>query len=318
MTSNAPPIPHLPPRDPEGHKGTFGTAAIIGGCARGESMMLGGPCISAIAALRSGCGLARLALPAPILAEGLTIAPSATGVALPTDPDGSIDLPAASSAIDGLIEGADCVAAGPGMGVDDATEAIVLRLIGQTRTPVVIDADAFTALAQLPELTRTFTAHAVLTPHPGEYRRIAKALGIDLDPTDASQREEAAAALAQKLGCVVVLKGAHTAVSDGQSVWVCQETPNPAMGTAGTGDALTGCIAGLIAQFHKRPILAGGRTVTSDARGGLSLLDCARLGVLLHAKAGRIWSGATGADGGMLAMELCDRIPEAAAAMRGG
>ncbi len=318
MTSAAPPIPNLPARDPEGHKGTFGTVAVVGGCARGESMMLGGPCISAIAALRAGAGLAKLALPDSILAEGLTIAPSATGVALPTNQDGSFNVAQSAAALDRLIEQSDCVAVGPGLGVDDSTEAIVLRLIGQARTPLVVDADAINALAVIPELTREFRAHAVLTPHPGEYRRIAAALGIDLDPTDDAQRPDAAAALAQKLGCVVVLKGAHTAVSDGQSVWTCEEPPNPALGTAGTGDALTGCIAGLIAQFHRRPILAGERTVTSEARGGLSLLDCARLGVLLHAKAGRAWVDAIGADGGMLAMELCDRIPEAAQAMRRG
>ena len=305
MTGDAaPPLPILPARTPKGHKGTFGTVAVIGGCARGESLMLGGPCISAVAALRVGAGLVRLVMPHPILAEGLTVAPSATGVALPTTDDGSIDTPGAVGVIDKLCEQADCVAVGPGFGHDAATEALTLRLIGQTRTPIVVDADAINALAAIPELTREFRAHAVLTPHPGEYRRLASALRIELDPTDESQRPEAAQAMAQRLGCVVVLKGAGTVVSDGLGVWVNDEPPNPAMGTAGTGDALTGVIAGLIGQFH-RP------------QDGLSLFDCARIGVRVHSMAARAWVDAVGAGGGMLAMELCDRLPGAVQALRG-
>lgn len=315
MHSSAP-LPILPQRDPQGHKGTFGTAVIIGGCAQGGSLMLGGPCISAVAALRVGAGLARLAMPAPILAEGLTVAPSATGVSLPVRDDGSIDIAQSAAIVDTLCSQADCVAVGPGLGPGDSAEALTLKLIGQSRTPIVVDADAITALAAIPELTREFRAHAVLSPHPGEYRRLASALNIALDPTDAAQRPGAAEALAQRLGCVVVLKGAHTVVSDGHSVWIDGSAPNAALGTAGTGDALTGCIAGLIAQFHRRPILAGERTVTSEARGGLSLLDCAGLGVRLHSMAARAWSDESGVDGGMLAMELCDRIPEAVRAMR--
>jgi len=278
--------------------------------------MLGGPCISAIAALRVGAGLARLALPAPILAEGLTIAPSATGVAMPTGADGGIDIAQSTATIDRLCADADCVAVGPGLGAGEGAEAVTLKLINQTIVPIVVDADAINALAQIPELTREFRAHAVVTPHPGEYRRLAGALNIDADPTDPAQRAGAAEALAQRLGCVVALKGAHTVVSDGHRTWTDGSLPNPALGTAGTGDALTGVIAGLIAQFHKAPILAGERSITSEARGGLSLLDCASLGVRLHAMAARVWSDETGADGGMLAMELCDRIPEAVRLLR--
>lgn len=316
MTGDATPIPNLPVRDPKGHKGTFGTVAIVGGCARGGSLMLGGPCISAVAALRVGAGLVRLVMPAPILAEGLTVAPSATGVALPATDDGSIDIPHAAGVIDGLCAQADCIAVGPGLGMDDAVEALTLRLIGQTRAPIVVDADAINAMSVIPELTREVRAHAVLTPHPGEYRRLASSLKIDLDPTNESQRPEAAQALAQRLGCVVVLKGAHTVVSDGRSLWVNDDAPNPALGTAGTGDALTGVIAGLIGQFHRSPILAGEKTVTSEARGGLSLFDCARLGVRIHSWAARAWVEEVGADAGMLAMELCERIPQAVQAMR--
>ncbi|MCB9838297.1 MAG: NAD(P)H-hydrate dehydratase [Phycisphaeraceae bacterium] len=311
MTESPAPFPMLPMRDPMGHKGTFGTVAIVGGCAHGGALMLGGPCISAVAALRVGAGLARLALPAPILAEGLAIAPSATGVAMPVNAEGDIDLPGAAGMLDGLLRDADCVAVGPGLGTGEGAEGVVLKLIGQQETPIVVDADAINAMASIPELTRSFRAHAVLTPHPGEYRRLASALQINLDPTDPAQRGAGAEALAQRLGCVVALKGAHTVVSDGQRTWTDASAPNAALGTAGTGDALTGVIAGLVAQHHRRPILAGERSVPSQARGGLSLLECASLGALLHSMAARAWAERAGVESGMLAMELCELIPEA-------
>ena len=293
-------LPMMPSRDPEGHKGTFGTVAIVGGCAQGGSLMLGGPCISAVAAFRVGAGLVRLAMPFPILAEGLTVAPSATGAALPTTDDGTIDACGAAVVLDGLCVQADCIAVGPGLGRGGSVESIVLRLIVQDHRPLVVDADAINALAEIPELSREFKAHAVLTPHPGEYRRLASTLKIDLDPTNQTQRPEAAAALAQRLGCVVVLKGAGTVVSDGQRTWINEDPPNPALGTAGTGDALTGIVAGLIAQCIQ----------------GLGLYDCARLAVRIHSMAAKAWVDETGADGGMLAMELCERIPQAVQALR--
>jgi len=280
-------------------------------------MMLGGPCISAIAALRTGAGLAKLALPAPILAEGLSIAPSATGVPLPTDADGDIDPSGAAAALDGACAESACVAVGPGLGRSPGAEAVTERRIGRQGPALVVDADAINAMSQIPELTTAFRAHAVLTPHPGEYRRLASALNLDEDPTDETQRAGAAAALAQRLGCVVVLKGAGTVVSDGQRTWTDDSAPNPALATAGTGDALTGCLAALIAQHHRDPILAGERSATSEMRGGLSLFDCARLAVRMHSVAAGLWVERAGTDGGMLAIELCELLPRAAQTLRG-
>ncbi|NBX25685.1 MAG: NAD(P)H-hydrate dehydratase, partial [Planctomycetes bacterium] len=81
--------PTLPPRDPQGHKGTFGSVLVVGGHAA-NPVMLGGPALSARAALRSGCGLCTLAMPAPLLASALAVAPSATGCALPVDAAGEL------------------------------------------------------------------------------------------------------------------------------------------------------------------------------------------------------------------------------------
>jgi NAD(P)H-hydrate epimerase len=162
---------------------------------------------------------------------------------------------------------------------------------------------------------RDVRAHLVLTPHPGEYQRLAAALGIRADAVDPKERPAAASQLAQRLGCVVVLKGERTIVSDGVQTWT-NHTGNAALATAGTGDVLTGVIAGLVAQFFRAHLGAGSRQVTPQQQGGLSLLDCARLGVHLHGLAADRWARAHG-QAGMLATDLLGEIPAAIAEMRG-
>lgn len=311
------PLPSFPPRDPRGHKGTFGTVGVVGGCALPETRMIGGPALTAIGALRAGCGLVKLAMPAGVLDAALTIAPSATGVALTTEPTGALVPHEGARLFDSLLRASDCVAIGPGMGAGEGVRSLAFRAINQEDRPVVVDADAINALAELPEFHRDFRAMAVLTPHPGEFRRLATALALDLDPINPGTRADAASTLARTLGCIVVLKGPATVVTDGVRVWV-SDAVNPALATAGTGDVLTGVIASLVAQFHKRPILAGERTVTSEARGGLSLFDCARLGVAAHAAAAGLWTESRGVSAGMLASELADAIPRAVGALRAG
>lgn len=314
------PLPPLPARPADGHKGVFGTVGVIGGRADADVHMLGGPCFSAVAALRAGCGLARLALPAPLLDAGLAIAPGATGVPIPTGADGAILGAGASAVVDRLASECSCLAIGPGLGDGAGAQVASLRAVWQTECPVVVDADALNCLAQTPELQRDFHAQAILTPHPGEFRRLADLLGIAESATEDAQRDRAAAHLAQRLGCVVVLKGAPAIVSDGQRTWRNDDEPdlakNAALATAGTGDVLTGAIAAIVAQCYRRPLSAGSRTVTSERRGGLSLFDCARLGVRAHAIAARDWSTRHGASGGMLAADLADLLPGACERLR--
>ena len=173
------------------------------------------------------------------------------------------------------------------------------RLIGREQPPIVIDADAINALAGLAGFDRDLRAAAVLTPHPGEYARLARALEIDADPVDPQQRPGAAETLARRIGCIVVLKGAGTVVSDGISTWT-NTSGNPALATAGTGDVLTGVIAGLVAQYASRP------------DGPLSLYDCARIGVYAHGLAADRWRDAnSGIESGMLAADLLRELPGA-------
>ncbi len=291
------PSPSLPARDPLGHKGSFGTVAVVGGCVSGGAMMIGAPALVALGAFRAGAGLVKLVCPRPVLPGALTIAPSATGLVLPTDETGNIIPHEAAEVLDAAFASCDALAIGPGLGSDAANrqgvESVVLRAVQQEDRPVVVDADAINALARVPELAQDFHAAAILTPHPGEFRRLAEPLRISLDPTDPAQRPAAAQAMAQKLGCVVVLKGAGTVVTDGYQTWVCPHG-HACLGTAGTGDVLTGVIASLIGQVQgSKP----------------DLFETARAGVLVHAFAGERWAEHYCAAAGLLAIELADLLP---------
>ena len=224
---------------------------VVGGRADDQRVMVGGPALAALGALRSGCGLAVLAVPTPIMAAALVIAPSATGLALPVDDSGAIKPSDAAQLLDRHMNEFDCLALGPGLGTSVAAQQVVVRLIGQDRVPVVVDADALNCLAALKEFHRDLRATAVLTPHPGEFARLAKSLGMKNDVSDNAKRQAAARELAQRLGCIVVLKGHQSVISDGMETFI-NETGNVARATGGTGDVLTGMIAGFIALFAQR------------------------------------------------------------------
>lgn len=299
--------PSLPPRPRHGHKGTFGTVVVVGGSMRSDAVMLGAPALAARAALRSGAGLCRVLAPAQALPHIITLAPSATGVPLPTDDSGELVSHRCAEVLDGALVGADALVIGPGLGLTQGSAALSLRAVQQEDAPVVVDADAINCLAEVPELLRDFRSAAVLTPHPGEFRRIADALAITADPVDPASRPRAAEALAQRLGCIVALKGAGTIVTDGQTTWTCPHG-DPCLATAGTGDVLAGLIGGLAAQFVR----------LGRGAGGLSLFDAARVGVLSHALAGETWSRSHAASAGLLALELADLLPGVLEPMRGG
>ncbi|MFM9957186.1 MAG: NAD(P)H-hydrate dehydratase [Phycisphaerales bacterium] len=307
----------LPLRPTHGHKGTFGTVLVIGGCTlvppeapHRAVRMFGGASLAALAALRSGCGLARLMTPAPVLDAALSVAPVCTGVPMPVDSDGGVIAHRVAEALDVQLAQVQCIVIGPALGGGEpaagtaghALEQIVLRVLMQTQVPVVADADAVNALARIPDAARDVRAAAVVTPHPGEFARLAASLGVAFDASRDEAREPAARAVAQRLGVTVVLKGARTIVTDGHHAWTL-DRPNPALATGGSGDVLAGLIGGLIAQHHLGP----------DAD---SLTDMAKAGVWAHAEAGARWANESGATGGLLATDLLDRIPACVEALR--
>lgn len=306
--SDTTPLPHLPPRDPRGHKGTFGTVVIVGGCAAGGRRMVGAPALAAMSALRAGCGLAKVIVPAPIINAVLTICPSATGIPVAVDPAGEMIASEAAAVMDEQFLSAQAIIVGPGLGGGESVKPISLRCVQQEDCPVIIDADAINALADIPELWRDFKAAAVLTPHPGEFKRLATSLKIDIDPTTDATRPRAAEALAQRLGCIVALKGAGTIVSDGHRTWL-NTTGGPELATAGTGDVLAGLIAGLAAQF----VSLGSRR--SPARP-LDLYDATRIAVNAHGLAGERWVTQHHASSGLIASELADMLPEILTTLR--
>lgn len=284
------PIPSPPPRPVEAHKGTFGTVIVVGGCAT----MIGAPAICARAALRTGVGLVKAACPAEVLPHVLTIEPSATGIAL------GGDLGDALAQIDLADPDKKAVlAVGPGLGQDAERGELVIALLAGER-PVVLDADGLNLLAKhlQKQGADAFSGSRppsprVLTPHPGEYRRLAAALGIDADPTGSdAERGRAATLVSQRLGCVVLLKGKRTVIADGART-AFNTTGNPALATAGSGDVLTGVIASLLAQ-------------------GMTPFDAARLAAHAHGLAADQWADQHGTRG-LRAMELADRLPAALA-----
>jgi len=289
----------LPSRDPDGHKGTFGTVGVVGG-ATGERVMVGSAALAALAALRTGCGLATIAAPEPVINPILSVAFEATGVALPILPDGSLHASRAAELIDTHLATARVLAIGPGFGVGEAQRQVVLRLISREQQPLVLDADALTLLAGSQGVQHDFHAPAILTPHPGEFARLAEAFEVDPRPEGEDQRVAAAAALASRLGVVVVLKGPRTVVTDGIRVHV-NTTGNAGLATGGSGDVLTGICAGLVAQFL----------------GRLDLLECAVWAAHLHGLAADLLANHHG-DSPRLARDLLDSIPQALLTIRGG
>ncbi len=277
-----------PPRPDDGHKGTFGTVIVVGGC----PTMLGAPALCASAALRGGAGLVKVATETAILAHVLTLEPSATGIAIQGDAARrALQIEAAAADHDAVL------AIGPGLGDSGDRDAWVLALLAKPWRGVVLDADGLNALARSGARLAEHGAGAlrVLTPHPGEFRRLAKPLNIIADPTNPAQRGDAAAQLALAHDAVVVLKGKHTVVSDGQNIYT-STTGNPALATAGTGDVLTGLIAGLIAQR-------------------MPALDAACLAVHAHGLAADTWTQRHG-PAGLLARELAAALPDALNALR--
>jgi len=299
-------IPTLPPRPLDAHKGTFGSAAVIGGSVGSMPIhprMLGAPALAAGGAARAGCGLVRIAVPEPMLNTVLEMCPFATGYGLAIGADGDLIAHECAPVLDRLIDTNTALIIGPGLGGGAGVTKLVLRAVGQTEIPVVVDADALNALSGTTDFAGDLRANAVLTPHPGEARGLCMALSIAGDPAGSDEeRTGVCAQIAQRLGCVVVLKGHRTVVSDGHAFWICQRG-HPCMATGGTGDVLSGVIGSLIAQCSPGSVLTP--------------LQCAILGVQGHAIAGERWAAGSDASGGMLATDLIEKIPAAIGSLRG-
>lgn len=216
----------LPPRPRDAHKGTYGTALLLGGSARYPGAIV----LAAEGAVRSGVGLVRVATVESAAAALVARVPEAIAeVRLAAGPD---------------LAGADAVLAGPGLGRGPEVAALVDYLLRKTPAPLLLDADAINALAGRPEAVRACTRPVVLTPHPGE---LARLLGTDVAAIQ-GDRLAAAREAAERTGAIVVLKGAGTLIAQaGRPMWI-NLTGNPGMACGGCGDVLAGLLVGLLAQ----------------------------------------------------------------------
>ncbi|MGD0541443.1 MAG: NAD(P)H-hydrate dehydratase [Tepidisphaeraceae bacterium] len=231
--------PPLPYRPVSGQKGMFGRVLIVGG----NLEMIGAPVMAGAAALRMGSGLVQVALPAPVLAIALSVVPELIGL--------SLDETRAST--DKLLEAADkadVLAIGPGLG-QSRSIGRRLDLLFRLNKPMVVDADALNYLASLRAWPKSFAAKAVLTPHPGEMKRLAKLIGRREVPEDEKGRIAIAAEAAKAFGQVVVLKGHRTVVTDAKNVYI-NHTGDSSLSKAGAGDVLSGILASLIGQGMDR------------------------------------------------------------------
>lgn len=262
MTDPAGPPVRVSPRASDAHKGTFGKVMLVGG-SRG---MAGSIALSSMAALHTGSGLVSAAVPDRCLETVASFEPCVMTIPLQDDSEGRFSVVAAKQLAQRL-PGVDAVGCGPGMTTGPGSIEIVKQLLRTDGLPLVLDADAINALAQLgwPDASELSDSGSpgprVLTPHPGELSRL-----VGVSPKDRPAQIDAAQRLVSQTGAVVVVKGGPTVVVSADQRWT-STTGNPGMASGGTGDVLTGMVTSLLGQ-------------------GFSAWDAARLAVWLHGAAG--------------------------------
>jgi ADP-dependent NAD(P)H-hydrate dehydratase / NAD(P)H-hydrate epimerase len=270
------------PRVRDSNKGLYGHVLVIAG-GRGKT---GAAAMTGIGALRAGAGLVTVASAASAITAIASYAPEIMTEALAETDAGSIAMRAPDDpALAAITDKKTVIAIGPGMGPHPETAQFIRRFVQESKIPLVVDADALNALAG--QRSR-FGGPRILTPHPGEMSRLTGKSIAEIQ----KDRIGAARAFATEGGVYLVLKGNRSVIAapDGR-VWV-NPTGSPAMATGGTGDVLTGMIAGLVAQFPKQ-------------------LESALLAaVYLHGRAGELGVAALG-EKPLIATDLFEFLPEA-------
>ena len=260
----------LPDRDPWAHKGNFGRLLLL--C--GSLGYTGAAALAAMGSLRCGGGLVYLGVPESIYAIEAVKLTEAIVFPLP-DHGGTLSVEASNEIISRLSN-MDVVLVGPGWGQSEGTLKVLEVVMEHFDDPVVVDADGINLLAQHKDLLRRRQGITVVTPHPGEFSRLA--------PEYQDRPEKFAA----DYGCILVLKGHETLITDGNSSYR-NTTGNPGMAVGGSGDVLAGMITALLAQ-------------------GLKPLEAAAVGAWLHGKAGDLSAQRLG-QYAMLPTDLLEDLP---------
>lgn len=272
----------FPKRKQDTYKGDYGHVIVLGGSVG----FTGAACLCAEAALISGCGLVTLGIP-----SSLNIAMEAKLTEVMTKPlpeTQELTLsPLAEEEILEMCKSVDAVALGPGLSINPQTQRLIKKIVLKLNAPMVIDADGLNALSGDSSVLGKIKPPCVITPHPGEMSRLA---GVKVEEVQ-SRREEFAKKFAKKFSVIVALKGAGTVVVNPKEEVYINNTGNPGMATAGSGDVLTGIIAGFIAQK-------------------IEIFSATKAAVFIHGLAGDIAAKEKG-EISLIARDILGKIPEA-------
>jgi NAD(P)H-hydrate epimerase len=273
------------PRPAEANKGSFGHVLVIGG-SLGKA---GAAAMAGMSALRSGAGLSTVATAKSVLATVAGFHPELMTEPLQETDAGTIAMRASEyGRLDDLVKGKTVLAIGPGISRNSETAEFVRTIVEKYQIPIVLDADGLNAFAGAADKLSGEGRQLVITPHPGEMARLT---GLSI-PEVQKDRVGVARAFAKDHNLIVVLKGHRTLVAQpAGEVWV-NTTGNPGMATGGTGDILTGMVAGMIAQNPKR------------------VVEAVTAAVYLHGRAGDVACEAMG-EQSLVATDLVRSFPEA-------
>ena len=275
------------PRNRDSNKGLYGHVLVIAG-GRGKT---GAAAMAGIAALRAGAGLSTVASAASAITAIASYAPEIMTEPLAETDAGSIAMRAPDDpALAAITDKKSVIAIGPGMGQHPETVQFIRRFVQESTVPMVVDADALNAVAGQ---RLRFHAPRIFTPHPGEMSRLTGKTIAEIQADRIGHARE----YAKEHGVYLVLKGNRSVIAfpDGR-VWI-NLTGSPAMATGGTGDVLTGMIAGLIAQFQ-------------DPQFPEKLENALLAAVYLHGRAGELGAKAVG-EKSFMASDLFEFLPEA-------
>lgn len=274
----------LPTRSFESHKRSAGSVVVLAG----SDGMSGAALLTARAAGRAGAGYVTLCTTSYVDNAKKSVLPEVVSL---VDGDHRELGPEALELFGEALKRADAVAVGPGLGRGERQRALIDEVLGSFEGPVVVDADGLNAVASGPKTLEARTEPAVITPHPGEMARLMETTSSEVQ----ADRIGIARAAAGRFSCAVLLKGSRTVVAEPGGRIVVNPTGGPELATAGTGDVLTGVIAGLLAA-------------------GLEPFEAAWAGAYVHGLSGRFATRRGGARG-VLAWDVAEGIGEAMASV---